>query len=230
MSKFVLFDIDHTLIDSGRSGAIALDLAFQDMTGISNGFGGIGFAGKTDLGIIREALEKNRIQIQDGWLGRFLNIYLLHLRTATDRGMGHVKPGILDLLDALVANQEFHLGLLTGNIEEGARTKLEPFGLNSFFPIGAFGDDSEDRNDLLPLAVQRLAANSSVSVTYTDCVIIGDTPLDVTCAKIHGARSIAVATGPYPLENLQSTETDLALKDLTETSEIIDWLKRHSKD
>ena len=74
---------------------------------------------------------------------------------------------------------------------------------------------------------KRLAANSSVSVTYTDCVIIGDTPLDVTCAKIHGARSIAVATGPYPLENLQSTGTDLALEDLTETSEIINWLKHH---
>ena len=227
MSKFVLFDIDHTLIDSGGSGARALRLAFQEMTGISNGFAGIGFAGKTDLGIIRDALEKNKIQIQDGWLDRFLNIYLLHLRTETERGMGHVKPGIRDLLERLVANQEFHLGLLTGNIEEGARTKLEPFALNSFFPIGAFGNDSEDRNDLLPLAVQRLAANSSVSVTYRDCVIIGDTPLDVTCAKIHGARSIAVATGPYPLENLQNTETDLALKDLTKTSEIINWLKRH---
>ena len=115
-------------------GAIALDLAFQDMTGISNGFAGIGFAGKTDLGIIREALEKNRIQIQDGWLGRFLNIYLLHLRTATNRGMGHVKPGILDLLDALVANQEFHLGLLTGNIEEGARTQARAFWIEFVFP------------------------------------------------------------------------------------------------
>jgi len=227
MSKFVLFDIDHTLIDSGGSGAMALNLAFQEMTGISNGFAGIGFAGKTDLRIIRDGLEKNEIQIQDGWLGTFLDIYLLHLRTATEKGMGHVKPGIRDLLERLVANQDFHLGLLTGNIEKGARTKLEPFGLNSFFPIGAFGSDSEDRNDLLPLAVQRLAANSSVSVTYSDCVIIGDTPLDVACAKIHGAQSIAVATGPYTLENLQSTATDLALRDLSETSEIINWLKSH---
>ena len=134
MPKFILFDIDHTLIDSGGSGALALNLAFRDVTGIANGFAGIGFAGKTDLGIIRDALEKNRIQIQDGWLGRFLNIYLAHLRNATARGMGHIKPGVRDLLDCLVADQDFQLGLLTGNIEEGARTKLEPFALNPFFP------------------------------------------------------------------------------------------------
>ncbi len=188
MPKFILFDIDHTLIDSGGSGALALNLAFQDVTGIANGFAGIGFAGKTDLGIIRDALEKNRIQIQDGWLGRFLDIYLAHLRTATARGMGHIKPGVRDLLERLVADQDFHLGLLTGNIEEGARTKLEPFALNPFFPIGAFGSDSEDRNVLLPLAVRRLAANSSILIDYTDCVVIGDTPLDVACAKAHGAR------------------------------------------
>ncbi len=226
MPKFILFDIDHTLIDSGGAGALALNLAFHDMTEISNGFEGIGFAGKTDLGIIRDALKKNGLQIQDGWLGRFLDRYLSHLRAATERSIGHIKPGIRDLVERLAACQEFHLGLLTGNIEEGARTKLEPFALNSFFPIGAFGNDSENRNDLLPLAVQRLAANSSVSVTYDDCVVIGDTPLDVNCAKIHGARSIAVATGPYPLEELQSTDTDLALNDLSETSKIISWLKR----
>jgi phosphoglycolate phosphatase len=225
MPKFILFDIDHTLIDSGGSGALALNLAFQDVTGIINGFAGIGFAGKTDLGIIRDALEKNRIQIQDGWLDRFLDVYLFHLRTATARGAGHVKPGARNLIEALVADQAFKLGLLTGNIEEGARIKLEPFGLNPFFPTGAFGSDSEDRNALLPLAVQRLAANTSTLVNYVDCVVIGDTPLDVTCAKAHGARSIAVATGPYSLESLRRTETDLALKDLSETSKIVRWLK-----
>jgi len=226
MLKFILFDIDHTLIDSGGSGALALNLAFQDVTGITNGFAGIGFAGKTDLGIIRDALEKNRIQIQDGWLVRFLDIYLAHLRNATARGMGHVKPGVRELLHCLVADQDFQLGLLTGNIEEGARTKLEPFELNPFFPVGAFGSDSEDRNALLPLAVQRLAANSSILIGYSDCVIIGDTPLDVACAKAHGARSIAVATGPYSLEILRKTEPDLTLKDLSETFKVINWLKR----
>ncbi len=225
MPKFILFDIDHTLIDSGGSGALALNLAFQDLTGIANGFAGIRFAGKTDLKIIRDALEKNRIQIQDGWLDGFLDVYLFHLRTTTGRNMGHIKPGVRDLLERLVADQDFHLGLLTGNIEEGARTKLEPFALNPFFPVGAFGSDSEDRNALLPLAVLRLATRSSISVDYTDCVVIGDTPLDVACAKAHGAKSIAVATGPYSLEILRKTETDLVLKDLSETSKIINWLK-----
>ena len=225
MPKFILFDIDHTLIDSGGSGALALNLAFQDVTGIPNGFAGIGFAGKTDLKIIRDALEKHHIEIQDGWLGRFLDVYLIHLRTATARGAGHIKPGVSDLLDALIEDQDFRLGLLTGNIEEGARTKLEPFALNPFFPVGAFGSDSEDRNALLPLAVQRLAANSSTSVKYVDCVVIGDTPLDVVCAKVHGARSVAVATGPCALEILRETDAGLVVRDLSNTDEIINWLK-----
>jgi phosphoglycolate phosphatase len=225
MPKFILFDIDHTLIDSAGSGALALNLAFQDVTGIGNGFAGIRFAGKTDLKIISDALEKNRIQIQDGWLGRFLDVYLAHLRTAMSRGAGCVKPGVLDLLDRLVADQDFRLGLLTGNIEEGARIKLEPFGLNAFFQIGAFGSDSEDRNALLPLAVQRLAANTSILIDYRDCVVIGDTPLDVACAKAHEARSIAVATGPYAIEALQETDADLAMQDLSNTDDVVNWLK-----
>jgi phosphoglycolate phosphatase len=225
MAKFILFDIDHTLIDSAGSGALALNLAFQDVTGIANGFAGIGFAGKTDLKIIRDAVDKNRIQIQDGWLGRFLDVYLAHLRAAMSRGAGCVKPGVRDLLDRLVADQDFQLGLLTGNIEEGARIKLEPFGLNAFFQIGAFGSDSEDRNALLPLAVQRLAADSSILIDYSDCVVIGDTPLDVACAKAHEARSIAVATGPYAIEALQETDSDLVMQDLSNTDDIVNWLK-----
>jgi phosphoglycolate phosphatase len=225
MPKFILFDIDHTLIDSGGSGALALNLAFQQVTGIANGFAGIRFAGETDLKIIRDALEKHHIEIQDGWLGRFLDVYLIRLRKATSRGMGHVKPGVRDLLRALSADQDFQLGLLTGNIEEGARTKLEPFALNPFFPVGAFGSDSEDRNALLPLAVSRLAANSSILIGYSDCVIIGDTPLDVACAKAHGARSIAVATGPYAIQALRETDSDLVIQDLSNTDEIVNWLK-----
>ena len=225
MPKFILFDIDHTLVDSGGSGALALNLAFQDVTGIANGFAGIRFAGKTDLGIIREALEKHHIAIQDGWLGRFLDVYLIHLRTAISRGVGHVKPGVRDLLDRLVADQDFRIGLLTGNVEEGARIKLEPFELNPFFPIGAFGSDSEDRNALLPLAVQRLAANSSILIDYADCVVIGDTPLDVACARVHGARSIAVATGPYVIEALREADADLVLHDLSDTDDVVNWLK-----
>lgn len=225
MPKFILFDIDHTLIDSGGSGALALNLAFQDVTGIPDGFAGIRFAGKTDLRIIRDALEKHHIEIRDGWLGRFLYIYLAHLRTATARDMGHVKPGVHELIERLAADQGSHLGLLTGNIEEGARTKLEPFALNPFFPIGAFGSDSEDRNALLPLAVRRLAAHSSILIGYNDCVIIGDTPLDVACAKAHGARSIAVATGPYAIEALRETDADQVMQDLSNTDEIVNWLK-----
>jgi phosphoglycolate phosphatase len=224
MPKFILFDVDGTLIDSGRSGFRALNLALQDLTGIENGFAGIRFAGQTDLLIVREALHRHEIGLDDGWTERFLYRYLEHLRIAVAEGRGHVKPGVRVLLENLAARSDVFLGLLTGNIEEGARAKLHPFSLNHFFPVGAYGCDAEERNGLLPVAVMRLAQHVNVSVGYEDCVVVGDTPSDVACASVHGARSIAVATGPYSVEVLQQTAAGLVLNDLSDTRRILNWL------
>ncbi len=225
MSKYVLFDIDGTLIDSGRSGFKALTLAFRDLTGIEEGCQGISFAGKTDLLIVKEALHRHDIGLENGWIDSFLGRYVEHLRITVTGGSGHVNPGVRPLLETLTAEEGIFLGLLTGNIEEGARTKLQPFFLNHFFPVGAYGGDGEDRNELLPIAVTRLAETTNVFVEYADCVIVGDTPSDVACAQVHGARSIAVATGPYSIEALRQTRAGLVLNDLSGTTKILNWLK-----
>jgi phosphoglycolate phosphatase-like HAD superfamily hydrolase len=154
----------------------------------------------------------------------FLGRYVVHLRLAVERIPGHVKPGVAELLRELRRENGFWLGLLTGNIEEGARIKLDRFGLNGFFSVGAYGSDSEDRNLLLPIAMQRLSRDHGVKANYADCVVIGDTPLDVECAKVHGALSLAVATGPYSMEVLKESGAEKTVPDLSDTRQILAWL------
>jgi phosphoglycolate phosphatase-like HAD superfamily hydrolase len=201
----------------------------EDLLGIPNGFQHIDLAGKTDLQIVREGLQRFELAHRDDLLHSLLDRYLVHLQKEVAAGRGHVKAGAKELLHILRAAEDVYLGLLTGNLEAGARLKLKPFGLNQFFPVGAFGDDSEDRNLLLPFAVKRLLEAESISVNYEDCVVIGDTPSDVECAQIHGASSVAVATGTFPLEILEKTPADLVLSDLSDTEEIADWIYRRER-
>lgn len=226
MYKFILFDIDGTLVSLDGAGSRSLNRAMEELLQITDGFRGIDFAGKTDLQIIREALGTLGLTDGDDLMHSLLNRYLVHLRAEVSTGRGHVKKGIRELLPALQNLEGIYLGLLTGNAETGARLKLEPFGLNRYFPVGAFGSDSEDRNLLLPIAVERLQEETSASVNYEHCVVIGDTPKDVECAHVHGASAVAVATGTYPLKELEKTAAELVTADLSDTEKIVDWIRR----
>jgi phosphoglycolate phosphatase-like HAD superfamily hydrolase len=223
---FILFDIDGTLTDSAGAGRRSLNQAMLDVTGIEDGFRGVGFAGKTDLAIIREGLEKLGLEAGDRMISLVAGHYVANLRSEVAKGGGHVKVGARELIEGLQNTDGCILGLLTGNLEEGARIKLEPFGLNRFFSVGAYGDDAEDRNLLLPIALQRLREQLGISLNPNDCLVIGDTPKDVECASVHGAFSLAVATGPYPLGVLQETGADLVVADLSGTAQLLAWMRR----
>ena len=225
MHTFVLFDIDGTLVSLDGAGSRSLNRAMAELLRVTDGFRNIDFAGKTDLQIIREGLGTLGLADRDDLMHSLLDRYLVHLRAEVSTGRGHVKIGARELLAAL-QDLGIYLGLLTGNVEVGARLKLEPFGLNRYFPVGAFGSDSEDRNLLLPIAVKRLQEARSASVSYEHCVVIGDTPKDVECAHIHGASAIAVATGTYPLKELEKTDAELVTADLSNTEKIVDWIRR----
>jgi len=229
MPTFVLFDIDGPLVSLDGAGSRSLNRAMEDFLGIPNGFRDIDFAGKTDFQIIREGLQKFDLLDRDDLLNSLLDRYLAYLSTEVATGRGHVKEGVRELLFNLQDLRGVYLGLLTGNVEAGARLKLEPFGLNRFFPVGAFGDDSEDRNLLLPFAVQRLLDSESISVNYDHCVVIGDTPNDVECAQVHGASCIAVATGTFSPEELEKTTADLVLSDLSNKEQIVGWICRRER-
>ena len=226
MLTFVLFDIDGTLVSLDGAGSRSLNRAMEDLLDVKNGFRDIDFAGKTDLQIIREGLAPLKLADRDDLVHSLLDRYLAHLRTEVSTGRGHVKTGVRGLLSLLQNVPGIYLGLLTGNAEVGARLKLEPFGLNQYFSVGAFGNDSEDRNLLLPIAAQRLQEAGSASVSYENCLVIGDTPKYVECAHVHGASAIAVATGTYPLKELEKTDAELVIADLSDTERIVGWIRR----
>lgn len=214
--KLVLFDIDGTLIDSGGAGTRSLNYAFEEVFSIHDAFKGISMAGKTDIQILKEGLGRHGLDAENGNAGLLCERYIAYLRTEIGNPGKHLKPGIAESLGLLAGRKDVSLGLLTGNIEPGARIKLDPFRLNVYFPLGAFGNDHEDRNKLLPIAVERFSLRHQREIPYNDCVVIGDTPRDVECAKIYGAYSVAVATGPYSYASLLGSGADMVLRTMSE--------------
>lgn len=223
--KFILFDIDGTLVDSGGAGVRSLNLAFEELFSVRDAFRSVSMAGKTDMQILREGFELHHIDYSNGIVPEFYRSYIGHLKQNIKNAQGHIKPGIKEALGELSAQKGFTLGLLTGNIEEGARIKLDFFGLNSFFDIGAFGNDDEDRNRLLPIAVEKLYKQNSLKVNFRDCVVIGDTPRDISCSKPYGAFSVAVATGPYSAVALSDAGADVVFDDLSDTEAFMSVVK-----
>lgn len=222
--KIVLFDIDGTLIDSGGAGIKSLNAAFEQLFFIQDAFQDMSMAGKTDIQIMKEGLRKHNISTGNGIIPRFCDLYIGHLKKNIEISNGSLKPGIRNALSALHAQKNVIVGLLTGNIEEGARLKLDHFDLNRFFSFGAFGSDHEDRNRLLPIALHKLANHRNVSISPKDCIVIGDTPRDIECAKPYGAFAVAVATGPYSFASLSHSGADLVLKNLTDINGILQTL------
>lgn len=217
MIKLLLFDIDGTLVLTGGAGGRAMARAARDLFSMPDAVGAISMAGRTDAWIVSQMCEAQRFDYSAELLERFREKYVSHLRTEihTPGPRKGVLPGIRPLLEALTPRNDVHVALLTGNFEEGARIKLEYFDLWQFFGGGAFGDTCHDRNLLLDVAMRRVRDNGGPMVSPADVLIIGDTPLDVAVAVAGGARSLAVATGDYSVEELMASGADAALDDLS---------------
>ena len=221
-NKLILFDIDGTLISSGGAGIRSLNRAFHRLFGIDNAFEGISMAGKTDIQIMKEGLKFYGFPHMDGNIRAVVGSYLEFLKDEINNPRLKFKPGIKEVLDFL-KRQGMVLGLLTGNLEKGARIKLGPLGLNEYFPDGAFGSDHEDRDELLPIAIKKFS-KMGFEFTLKDCIVVGDTPRDVRCAKVHGARCIAVATGPYSKEELLATDADVVFDTLVDIDRCMNFI------
>lgn len=222
MKKLVLFDIDGTLIHTGGAGTRSMNMAFQELFSIKDAFQDISMAGKTDRQIMKEGLETHGFNNTDGNLGNMVNTYLKFLQVEMDNPWRKLKPGIMEVLNR-IKEEKMSLGLLTGNLEKGAGIKLKAFGLNEYFPDGAFGSDHEDRDMLLPIALEKFS-RKGLNFSAADCIIIGDTPRDVQCAKIHGALCIAVATGPYSKKDLLNTDADIVFDSLADVDRCMEFI------
>jgi phosphoglycolate phosphatase len=222
--RLLLFDIDGTLVNTGGAGVKALKATIRRRFGAKDDLHDIEIAGKTDRAIIRDILRKFQVDPSDQNITSFAREYIEHLPLSLSRTRGHVLPGIQRLVERLKPQPHIVLALLTGNLQEGARLKLQHYRLWDFFEFGAFADDHHDRNELGAFAKERAQAKHGHDFDAADIDIIGDTNHDIACGKAFGARTIAVATGSWSWERLQSCAPDFLFHDLSKTEEIMDKL------
>ena len=224
----VLFDIDGTLVLTGRAGMRAMNLACEETVGHGGALNGVAVAGRTDWIILHDVMANHGRSLDSARLDELRRRYVAHLQEEIllpGEGVKDVMPGIRELLDRLRLQPDAALGLLTGNFEEGARIKLEHFDLWKYFRYGAFGDASADRNDLGPIAIRRAREGGLADVPASQVVVVGDTPHDVACAHAVGAVAVAVATGGYSVDRLRETGADYVFKDLSDTEAFLRLLR-----
>lgn len=228
--RLILFDVDGTLITARGAGRDAFNRALREV------FGTVGpreavydFRGKTDPRILHDLMSAAGFSAADieARAPTFFAAYVRELTEVIGDGRRvQTLPGVQPLLRALTARDDVVVGLLTGNVEEGARVKLAPTGLWPFFRVGAFGSDHVDRRALPAIACVRAQALVAREFPFDRVTIIGDTPLDVDCARACGARAVAVATGFYGYDDLEGCGPDLLLNDLAEVDSVIELLTR----
>lgn len=219
--RLVLFDIDGTLVLTMGAGKEALRVALADDFGIAEPKVDLDYGGRTDRSIARELFEINEIEATDQHYLRLFESYLRELRAHLPRITGRLLPGVPELLDQMTARPHMHLGLLTGNIEQGAYVKLAHYEIDRYFHFGGFGDHHEARDDIAREGKKRAEQSLGLNFEQKQVFVIGDTPHDVTCARAIGARCIAVSTGYAPIESLRAAEPDVLLEDLSSINDVL---------
>jgi phosphoglycolate phosphatase len=216
MVKLVLFDIDGTLVRTGGAGIEAFRRVFITEFNATDGFEKLKFAGRTDIGLVREFFQYHEIPMTEENTGRFFEHYVFLLDYILSQGAPRACLGVMEFITELWAlpNSPM-LGLLTGNIRLGAEIKLRHCGLWDIFEMGAFADDNEDRNLIAAAARDRGSRLLGQKLLGEEIVVIGDTAHDIRCGRFIGARVLAVGTGGATLEELKTHKPDWAVENLT---------------
>jgi phosphoglycolate phosphatase-like HAD superfamily hydrolase len=217
-----LFDIDGTLLNSGGAGKAALETALLEDFGLPELVAEVPYSGRTDRAIIRDLLRLHRLPESEECVGRLRGGYLRRLPECLKKHQGRVLPGIAALLEDLAKRERLAVGLLTGNIRAGARLKLGHFGLYHHFGFGGFGDRHWERDDVAREALAAVHERLNGKVVRERIWVIGDTPLDIQCARAIGVRVAAVATGWHSREELSAAGPDLLLDDLSDPGPLLE--------
>ena len=216
-----LFDIDGTLLDTGGAGLAAMKAALESEFGARLEDGRIPTAGRTDRAIVLDMMACFGIPDSEDTLSRFTAAYLQHLRRTLCERRGLVLPGVPQLLQHLHDHENVRVGLLTGNFREGARLKLEHYGLFHFFEFGGFGDTARDRNAVAHEALREVQRHCNGTVPPERIWVIGDTPADVECGRAIGARVIAVGTGIVANQQVQAAGPDFFFEDFSDPTAVL---------
>ncbi|MEX2224589.1 MAG: HAD hydrolase-like protein [Candidatus Rokuibacteriota bacterium] len=225
--KLILFDIDGTLITSRGAGRRAMRTALERVFGVAGGIDQYDLRGRTDTRIVHDvmgALGWEAAKVRER-LDDFFEAYAAGLASEIGDGRHVVTlPGVGAVVERLAQTPEALLGLVTGNIEEGARIKLLPTGLWPHFRVGAYGSDHMDRRRLPSLASRRAHALVGQAFASADVVVIGDTPLDIDCARAFGAVAVAVSTGQHTRDELLAERPDVLLDDMSDVEKVVELL------
>jgi len=229
----LLFDIDGTLMKSGGAGMRAMFHVADEMFGKGFNWEGVEAAGNLDPLIFAQAAELNRLEDCDQHHQRFHDAYIDRLALEFRAGMQDVQimPGIHEILALLrqreATQKDIVLGLLTGNYTRAVPIKLASIAVDhQWFSITAYGDEASSRPGLVELAMRKYEAMLGHKADPRGVIVIGDTPRDVACAKAHGAKVLAVATGGYSIEHLTQCGADLAVEDLADPSCLLNMIQR----
>lgn len=214
--RVFLFDIDGTLLSSGGAGKAAMEAALAAEFGVAELRGRVSYSGRTDRAIVRDLFRLHGIEESPQHWQRFIDAYLRGLPAHLTNYQGRVLPGIADLLQHLRSQNDVALGLLTGNVREGARLKLGHYQLAHHFSFGGYGDHHWERDDVAREALAEVQRHLNGQVSLDRVWVIGDTPLDVRCARSIGVRVAAVATGWHSIAELEAERPDLVLTDLSD--------------
>jgi HAD superfamily hydrolase (TIGR01549 family) len=224
-SKLLLFDIDGTLLSAHgapkKAMAAVLARRYQHFHYDQN----YDFSGRTDPQIVEHLLMHDYREYSDNLIQEILRDFCVELEIEVKNGQKpEVHPGVRNLIKELDRLSNVYLGLVTGNVSEGARIKLKSVNLDSYFPIGGFGDDSKDRNHLPPIAKRRAEAHFKKKFESNNIWIIGDSIYDIECAQKNDYRCLAVPTGKTRKEKLLAANPEFIEDDLSDIEKIMDIL------
>jgi phosphoglycolate phosphatase len=229
--RLILFDIDGTILLTAGAGRRAIVAALDEEIGNGTSFDRVRFDGKTDPQIVAEMLElagrrsPHPADLMQAIFRRYVELLAIELQQPRSRTT--VMPGIHRLLDRLEAEDGLVLGLLTGNLAEGATLKLRAAGLDpERFRVAAYGSDAVNRPDLPPIAAHRAERFFGKVPSGEEVVIIGDTPADIACGSCISARAVAVATGGYSVSDLAACGPHAVFEDLSDTNRVVDAILR----
>ena len=223
MTTVLLWDIDGTLLTTGRAGIFALEDAASEVVGKRVELADLKTAGLTDRQIAANILQLYGISPDLAKIEQLLQLYGEYLPASLPRRQGGVLQGVREILDQLHLRTDAISFLLTGNIAAGARAKLAYYGLDSYFIGGAFSDETGDRSQIARNA-KAMAEKQVGTIPPEKLYVIGDTPHDIHCGQAIAARVVAVASGSYSVEALEKHQPWWTISCLPEPSIFLEKL------